>query len=233
MPLTPRAFGDRGRKRAVKLGVDPERLPPGQSPTVKWPVLTVGPAPRPALDTWSLAVYGEVEEPFALRWDELMALPQVDQISDLHCVTRWSKFDVPLRGVRVRELLERARPRPSATHALVHSFGGYSTNVPLDALRDDDVLIAHTAYGAPLPEEHGGPARLLVPSRYLWKSAKWVQSIELLDHDEPGFWERNGYHNVGDPWREERTHQDPFAFRSMRRRVREGGRSVGAGTAER
>ena len=222
MPLTPRAFGDRGRKRAVKLGLDPERLPPGQSPTVKWPVLTVGPTPRPALETWSLAIYGDVDEPFALRWDELTALPQVDQCSDLHCVTRWSKFGVPLRGVRVRELLERARPRPAATHALVHAFGGYSTNLPLDALRDDDVLIAHSAYGAPLAEEHGGPARLLVPSRYLWKSAKWVQSIEVLDHDEPGFWERNGYHNDGDPWREERTHEDPVAFRSLRRRAREG-----------
>jgi DMSO/TMAO reductase YedYZ molybdopterin-dependent catalytic subunit len=222
MALTPRVFGDRGRKRAVKLGLDPERLPPGQSPTVKWPVLTAGPTPRIALDSWSLAFYGEVEAPFALRWDELMALPQVEQSSDLHCVTRWSKFDVPLRGVRVRELLERARPRPAATHALVHSFGGYTTNLPLDALRDDDVLIAHTAGGAPLAEEHGGPARLLVPSRYLWKSAKWVQSIEVMDHDEPGFWERNGYHNDGDPWREERTHEDPFAFRSMRRRAREG-----------
>jgi DMSO/TMAO reductase YedYZ molybdopterin-dependent catalytic subunit len=136
-------------------------------------------------------------------------------------VTRWSKFDVALRGVLVRELLERARPRATATHALVHCFGGYSTNLPLEALRGDDVLIAHTAGGAPLEREHGGPARLLVPSRYLWKSAKWVQSIEVMDHDEPGFWERNGYHNDGDPWREERTHADPYAFRAMRRRARE------------
>jgi DMSO/TMAO reductase YedYZ molybdopterin-dependent catalytic subunit len=218
--ITPRAFGDRGRRRAIKLGIDPDRLPPGQSPTVKWPVLTVGPAPRVDLASWSLALYGEVAAPYALRWDELQALPQVEQVSDLHCVTRWSKFDVALGGVRVRELLERARPRPSATHALVHCFGGYSTNLPLEALRDDDVLIAHTAEGAPLAREHGGPARLLVPSRYLWKSAKWVQSIEVLDHDEPGFWERNGYHNDGDPWREERTHADPYAFRSLRRRVR-------------
>ena len=220
MKLTPSVFGDRGRRRAEKLGIDPDRLPPGQSPTLKWPVLTVGPTPRVDLATWSLAFYGEVDAPYALRWDELQALPQVEQTSDLHCVTRWSKFDVMLAGVRVRDLLERARPRPGATHALVHSYGGYSTNLPLEALRDDDVLIAHRVAGAPLEAEHGGPARLLVPSRYLWKSAKWVQSIELLDHDEPGFWERNGYHNDGDPWTEQRTHEDPFAFRALRRRAR-------------
>jgi DMSO/TMAO reductase YedYZ molybdopterin-dependent catalytic subunit len=218
--LTSKAFGDRGRRRAAKLGIDPDRLPPGQSPTVKWPVLTVGPEPEVDLERWSLSFYGEVDEPYALRWDELLALPQVEQVSDLHCVTRWSKFAVRLGGVRVRDLLERARPRAGATHALVHCFGGYSTNLPLDALRDDDVLICHVADGRPLEAEHGGPARLLVPSRYLWKSAKWVQSIEVMDHDEAGFWERNGYHNDGDPWREERTHEDPLAFRALRRRAR-------------
>jgi DMSO/TMAO reductase YedYZ molybdopterin-dependent catalytic subunit len=218
--LTPSVFGDRGRKRAAKLGIDPARLPPGQSPTLKWPVLTVGPEAEVALDAWSLAFYGEVEEPYALRWDELQALEQVEQVSDLHCVTRWSRFDQALTGVRVRDLLERARPRPGATHALIHSYGGYSTNLPLEALGDDDVLIAHRAGGEPLAREHGGPARLLVPSRYLWKSAKWVQSIEVMDHDEPGYWERNGYHNDGDPWTEQRTHEDPYAFRTMRRRAR-------------
>jgi len=220
MKLTPAVFGDRGRRRAEKLGIDPARLPPGQSPTVKWPVLTVGPAPQVALETWSLSFYGEVDHPYALRWDELQALEQVEHVSDLHCVTRWSRFDQQLTGIRVRELLDRAQPRPGATHALVHCYGGYSTNLPLAALRDDDVLIAHRADGEPLPREHGGPARLLVPSRYLWKSAKWVQSVELLDHDEPGFWERNGYHNDGDPWTEQRTHEDPFAFRTLRRRTR-------------
>jgi DMSO/TMAO reductase YedYZ molybdopterin-dependent catalytic subunit len=213
-------FGDRGRKRAEKLGIDPARLPPGQSPTVKWPVLTVGPEPEVALEAWSLAVYGAVEEPYALRWDELQALPQARQVSDLHCVTRWSKFDVALEGVRVRDLLARARPAATATHALVHAYGGYSTNLPLAALRDEDVLIAHRAEGAPLAREHGGPARLVVPSRYLWKSAKWVQSIEVREGDEPGFWERNGYHNDGDPWLEQRTHADPLAFRTLRRRAR-------------
>ncbi|HWH94794.1 MAG TPA: sulfite oxidase-like oxidoreductase [Baekduia sp.] len=208
MKLTSSVFGDRGRKRAVKLGIDPARLPPGQSPTVKWPVLTVGPSPEIDVASWSLSFYGEVEEPYALRWDELMGSEQVAQVSDLHCVTRWSRFDMEVTGVRVRELLERARPRPGATHALIHSYGGYSTNLPLEALRDDDVLIATHADGAPLAREHGGPARLLVPSRYLWKSAKWVQSIEVMDDDEPGFWERNGYHDRGDPWREQRYQGD-------------------------
>ena len=220
MKLTPSVFGDRGRRRAEKLGIDPRRLPPGQSPTQKWPVLTVGPTPDVDLGAWSLAFYGEVLAPYALRWDELTALPQVEQISDLHCVTRWSRFDQVLAGVRMRDLLSRAQPTSSATHVLVHAYGGYSTNLPLAALYDDDVLIVHRADDAPLPREHGGPARLLVPSRYLWKSAKWVQSFELLDHDEPGFWERNGYHNDGDPWTEQRTHEDPMAFRTMRRQAR-------------
>ncbi|HET6507476.1 MAG TPA: sulfite oxidase-like oxidoreductase [Baekduia sp.] len=218
--LTSKLFGERGRKRAIKLGLDPDRLPPGQSPTVKWPVLTVGPTPEVDTARWSLAFYGEVDHPYALRWEELAELERVSQVSDLHCVTRWSRFDQELSGFRVAPLLERAAPRPSATHALIHCYGGYSTNLPLSALRDEDVLIATHAGGAPLQREHGGPARLLVPSRYLWKSAKWVQSIELMDHDEPGFWERNGYHNDGDPWTEQRTHEDPYAFRAMRRRAR-------------
>jgi DMSO/TMAO reductase YedYZ molybdopterin-dependent catalytic subunit len=219
-PLTPRVFGERGRKRAAKLGIDPERLPPGQSPTVKFPVLTIGAEPDVPAATWSLSIHGEVDAPYALRWEELLAQPQVEQVVDLHCVTRWSQFDMRWSGVRVRELLERARPRASATHALVHAHGGYTTNLPLAALQGDDVLIAHTYDGAPLTREHGGPARLLVPSRYLWKSAKWVSAIELLDHDEPGIWEQNGYHNDGDPWREERHGADPSAFRAARRAVR-------------
>ena len=127
------------------------------------------------LDGWALSVHGEAERPFALDWEELMALEQVDVTCDIHCVTRWSKFDTRWRGVRVRTLLERARPRPGATHVMVHSHGGYTTNVPLDALLDDDVLVAHSFDGAPLEPDHGGPARLLVPSRYFWKSAKFVR----------------------------------------------------------
>jgi len=219
--MTPRLWGERGLRRAVKLGLDPARLPPGQSPTTKFPVLTVGPNAQVATERWALSVHGKVDAPFALRWDELMALEQVDVTCDIHCVTRWSKFDTRWRGVRVRTLLEAARPRPAATHVMVHSHGGYTTNVPLEALLDDDVLIAHTFDGEPLEPDHGGPARLLLPSRYFWKSAKFVSALELMAGDRPGFWERNGYHNDGDPWREERHSVDTRTARGLRRSARE------------
>ncbi len=202
--ITSRMYTERGRRRAAKLGIPVDRLPPGQSPTLKFPILQIWRAPRLDLATWSLSVHGEVEAPYALTWDELLALPQAQQTSDLHCVTRWSKFDTRWTGVPVRALIERARPTARATHVMVHGHDGYTTNLPLGALLDDDVLIAHHYEGQPLEREHGGPARLLVPKRYLWKSAKWVSALELLDHDQPGVWERNGYHNEGDPWREER-----------------------------
>ncbi len=202
--ITSQEFGDRGRRRAVKLGIDPERVPPGQSPTQKWPVLTIGEQPRVSTDAWSVEVRGAVEEPFAVRWDELLALEQVTVTRDIHCVTRWSLFDAPFTGVRVTDLLARARPLPAATHVMAHSFGGYTTNLPLADLLTDDVLIAHRHADEPLAAEHGGPARLLVASRYFWKSAKWICALELLEGDAPGFWEDNGYHAIGDPWREER-----------------------------
>lgn len=220
MPITPRAFGERGRRRAQRLGIDPARLPPGQSPTEKFPVMTIGATPDLDTATWSFSVHGLVAEPFALRWEALLALPQVELTTDLHCVTRWSKFGTTWAGVRVADLLARARPRPGATHVLVHAHGGYTTNLPLDALTGDDALIAHTFDGRPLERDHGGPARLLVPRRYLWKSAKWVSAIELLDHDEPGLWERNGYHNDGDPWAEERHAADQWSVRQVQRRLR-------------
>ena len=216
VPITPRIWAERGRRRALRLGIDPDRLPPGQSPTTKFPVLTVGRTPRVAPEDFSLELLGEVQRPFALGWDELLAAPQVEQVVDVHCVTRWSQFGMAWRGVLLRDLIERAAPTERATHAMVHAHGDYTTNLPLEALLDDDVLIAHTLDGAPLAREHGGPARLLVPRRYLWKSAKWVSAIELLDHDEPGIWERNGYHNEGDPWREERRSSLPFV--ALRRR---------------
>ena len=204
MPITARGWAERGRRRAETLGIPPERLPPGQSPTEKFPVLTVGATPRVGLGTWRLEVRGEVEAPFALSWDELLALPQVEVACDVHCVTRWSKFDTRWRGVRVRELLERARPTPAATHVLVHAHGGYTTNLPVVALRDDDVLVAHTYDGKPLEHDHGAPLRLLVPKRYFWKSAKFVRRLEVLTEDRQGFWELNGYHNDADPWTEQR-----------------------------
>ena len=146
-----------------------------------------------------------------------MALEQVDVTCDIHCVTRWSKLDTRWRGVRVRTLLERARPRPGATHVMAHSHGGYTTNVPLDALLDDDVLVAHSYDGAPLEPDHGAPPRLLVPRRYFWKSAKFLRALELMAEDRPGFWEDNGYHNDGDPWREQRHSVNLYTARGLRR----------------
>ncbi|HEX8205405.1 MAG TPA: sulfite oxidase-like oxidoreductase [Solirubrobacteraceae bacterium] len=180
------------------------RIPPGQYVTERFPVLTYGPNPPFDLETWSLSVDGEVEAPFALRWDELLALPQHELTTDIHCVTRWSKLDTTWRGVRVRDLLERARVKPTGTHVLAHSDGGYTTNLPVSALLDDDVLVAHTYAGEPLEHDHGAPARLLVPKRYFWKSAKFLRRLEVLTEDRQGFWELNGYHNDADPWEEQR-----------------------------
>ena len=204
MGITSKMIAARGRKQADKLGIDPARVPPGQYLTERFPVLTYGRNPKYDLKTWSLAVDGEVESPFALSWDELLALPQHEITVDIHCVTRWSKLDTTWRGVRVRDLLERAGVKPGGTHVLVHSDGGYTTNLPVPALLDDEVLIAHTYAGEPLEDDHGAPARLLVPKRYFWKSAKFVRRLEVLTEDRQGFWELNGYHNDADPWTEQR-----------------------------
>jgi DMSO/TMAO reductase YedYZ molybdopterin-dependent catalytic subunit len=204
MGITSKMIAARGRRQAQSLGVDPARIPPGQYVTERFPVLTYGPNPAYDLTTWSLSVDGEVEAPFALGWEELQALPQQEVTVDIHCVTRWSKLDTTWRGVRVRDLLDRARVKPSGTHVLVHSDGGYTTNLPLGALLDDEVMIAHTYAGEPLEHDHGAPARLLVPKRYFWKSAKFVRRLEILPEDRQGFWELNGYHNDADPWQEQR-----------------------------
>jgi DMSO/TMAO reductase YedYZ molybdopterin-dependent catalytic subunit len=180
------------------------RTPPGQYLTDKFPVLHYGTVPDVDLATWDFRVFGLVETPLTLNWDQVRALPRRQQVVDVHCVTRWSKLDTTWEGVPVRVLLDRAGVRPEATHALVHAEQGYTTNLPLAALYDDDVMLADTYEGRPLDPEHGYPLRLLVPKRYFWKSAKWVRGIELLDRDERGFWERYGYHNDADPWREER-----------------------------
>jgi DMSO/TMAO reductase YedYZ molybdopterin-dependent catalytic subunit len=220
MPITPKMFGDRGKRRAVSLGIDPDRLPPGQSPTIKWPVLTVGSTPSVATDRWILSVDGAVEAPYVLNWQQLRGEPVTGWTGDIHCVTRWSRFGMNWRGVDVRALLERARPAADATHLLAHCYGGYTTNLPLSDVLERPALIAYEADGEALEPEHGGPARLLVPHLYLWKSAKWIQRLQLLDHDELGFWERNGYHHRGDPWRQERYSVDDYVARATRREVR-------------
>jgi DMSO/TMAO reductase YedYZ molybdopterin-dependent catalytic subunit len=202
--ITSRILAARGRRQAEKLGIDPNRVPPGQYLTEGFPVLTVGPNPDYDLSTWDFQIYGEVEDELQLSWDELLGLPQKDVVTDIHCVTRWSKLDTAWRGVAVSDLLERAGIKPRGKYVMAYSDGGYTTNLPLEAVLDDDVLLAHTYDGEPLEHDHGGPLRLLVPKRYFWKSAKFVRKLEVMSEDRMGFWELNGYHNDADPWKEQR-----------------------------
>ncbi len=180
------------------------RLPANQRLAKRWPVLTYGKTPHIDEDTWRLRVFGEVEQPVVLTWADVMAMPQVEVLADMHCVTRWSKLDNRWHGIPIHALLDRVNPKATARFVMVHAYGDYTTNLPLDVLDDEDVLLAHSHNGEPLTREHGGPLRLVVPKRYAWKSAKWVEAFEFMPHDKPGFWERNGYHNDGDPWKEER-----------------------------
>jgi DMSO/TMAO reductase YedYZ molybdopterin-dependent catalytic subunit len=204
MAITSKMLSARGRKQAEKLGIDPSRVPPGQYLTERFPVLTVGPNPRFDLGTWDLTVFGEVERDLRLDWGQLMAMPQHDVVVDIHCVTRWSKLDTAWRGVRVRDVLEQAGVKPSGTHLMAYSDGGYTTNMPLDVVMEDEVLLAHQYAGQPLEKDHGAPLRLLVPKRYFWKSAKFLRKLEVMSEDRMGFWELNGYHNDADPWQEQR-----------------------------
>jgi DMSO/TMAO reductase YedYZ molybdopterin-dependent catalytic subunit len=173
-----------------------------------WPVLTAEATPRIDTANWSMTVDGLVENSATWSWDEIQRLPQSTYVGDIHCVTAWSKFDVTFRGVSVDELLAAARPLPEARFVMAHSSTGYTTNLPLADVSDGKAWIAWEAGGQPLPRQHGGPARLLVPHLYLWKSAKWVSRLELMPEDRPGFWEQNGYHDRGDPWREQRYRGD-------------------------
>jgi DMSO/TMAO reductase YedYZ molybdopterin-dependent catalytic subunit len=197
-------FRGRAERKVAEAGYDPARLPPGQYLTHKWPVLHAGSVPRADLATWDFRVFGDVEEPLRLDWDELQRLPSTEVTIDIHCVTRWSRFDTTFRGVEWRELAALVRPKPSARFVLAHAEQGFTANVPLEALEDEKALIAYEANGEPLAPEHGWPLRLVIPSRYFWKSAKWLRGVELLPQDQPGFWERYGYHNDADYWKEER-----------------------------
>jgi len=197
-------FEGNDRKQQERKMKQEGRLPPGQSLTLKWPVLHYGSVPRFEPSTWDFRVSGLVENPIRLTWNEFNALPRVQRNSDFHCVTRWSRFDNRWDGVAVQELLGRSHPLPSASHVLVHAEQGFTANVPLADLDRVDVLLATHHDGEPLPADHGFPLRLIVPHLYAWKSVKWVRSLELLDHDQPGFWEQNGYHMYGDPWKEQR-----------------------------
>ena len=197
-------FRSKAEQKVADAGYDPARLPPGQYLTEKWPVLHAGSVPEADLSTWDFKVFGQVEEPITLTWEELRALPSTEITIDIHCVTRWSRFDTSFRGVRWAELAKLAKPRPSARYVVAHAEQGFTANVPLEALEDENALIAYEADGEPLTPDHGWPLRLVIPSRYFWKSAKWLRGLELLDEDQPGFWERYGYHNDADYWKEER-----------------------------
>jgi DMSO/TMAO reductase YedYZ molybdopterin-dependent catalytic subunit len=197
-------FRSRAMRKVEEAGYDPNRLPPGQYLTEKWPVLHAGTVPNTDLATWDFRVFGEVESPLTLSWDEFTALPTREITTDIHCVTRWSRFDTSFRGVHWSELAKVVKPKPSARYVLAHAEQDFTANVPLAALEEEEALLAYEADGEPLTPEHGWPLRLVIPKRYFWKSAKWLRGIELLDHDEPGFWERLGYHNEADYWKEER-----------------------------
>jgi DMSO/TMAO reductase YedYZ molybdopterin-dependent catalytic subunit len=197
-------FRSRAEKKVADAGYDPSRLPPGQYLTEKWPVLHAGSVPDTDLATWDFRVFGEVESPLTLSWDDLQALPSKEIELDIHCVTRWSRFDARFRGVHWSELARLVLPKPEGRYVVAHAEQGFTANVPLRALADENALIAYEADGEPLTPDHGWPLRLVIPTKYFWKSAKWLRGIELVDHDQPGFWERYGYHNEADYWKEER-----------------------------
>jgi len=201
--MTPISRGFRGRPRR---DVDPARIPPGQYTVEDFPVLSAGPTPRTQLRDWSFTIDGAIEEPRSWSWEEFTALASETFTVDIHCVTKWSKLGTSWTGVSVDTLLAGART--DGAYASAWSDGGYTTNVPLADLTGGRAWVVHSFDGAPLEPEHGGPARLLVPHLYFWKSAKWVRGLRLTVEDEPGFWEEAGYHNRGDPWLEQRFWND-------------------------
>jgi DMSO/TMAO reductase YedYZ molybdopterin-dependent catalytic subunit len=201
--MSPISRGFRGRRRPV---ADPARLPPGQYAESGFPVLAAGPTPHATLDEWTFLISGEVGEPVSWTWEEFLALPAETPTVDIHCVTKWSKFDTVWKGVSVDTLLGDVVSE--AAYLTAWSDGGYTTNLPLADVTGGKAWVAYEYDGAPLEPDHGGPARLLVPHLYFWKSAKWVRGLTLTLDDQPGFWETYGYHNRGDPWLEQRYQGD-------------------------
>jgi DMSO/TMAO reductase YedYZ molybdopterin-dependent catalytic subunit len=180
------------------------RLPPGQHLVKNWPILDLGQTPNVAREVWRLDITGVVEFPTSWTWHDLISAPQTHKVSDIHCVTSWSRYDNNWDGVTTHDLMEAVQPKPEATHVLLTSNDGYTTNLSLEDFSSPEALLVHSWEGQPLPLDHGGPVRLVVPRLYFWKSAKWLRRIEFATADHPGFWEVRGYHNHGDPWREER-----------------------------
>ena len=194
-----------------------QRVPPGQRLTQKWPVLTYGATPRFDPRTWTFRCFGLVEREVRWTWEEFLKLPRVEITSDVHCVTQWSLLDNRWEGVHIREVLQHVRVKPEAVAVMVHADPDYTTNVALQDLLDDDVLLALKRNGQDIEPDHGGPCRLVIPKLYFWKSAKWVRGLEFLDVNPPGFWEMNGYHMHADPWQEERySDQETRAMQQMR-----------------
>lgn len=186
------------------------RLPPGQSLTLDFPVLHYGGIPQFNPETWDMRVFGLVDQEMRWNWQEFQALPTVKIATDIHCVTRWSKFDTEWEGILFRDFVKLFGVKPEAKYVIAHCDGDYTTNTPLNIMYDDDVLLAYKFNGQYLAPEHGFPVRTLVPKRYFWKSAKWLRALEFSPVDKPGFWEQAGYHNEGDPWREERMQRRGF-----------------------
>lgn len=201
-------FSGNERREKEREMKDNGRLPPGQSLTLKWPVLHYGSVPRFDPAKWDFRLWGAVEKPVRLTWEQFSSLPRVHKTSDFHCVTRWSRFDNEWDGVAFHDVLKLVQLKPEAKHILIHAEQGFTANVPLDDLTRDDVLFATHHDGEPLSPEHGFPLRLIVPHLYAWKSVKWVRGLEFLDHDAAGFWEQNGYHMYGDPFKEQRFDRD-------------------------
>jgi DMSO/TMAO reductase YedYZ molybdopterin-dependent catalytic subunit len=200
----------------------PDRIPPGQYATDKWPVLSYGDTPRIAPERWTFRITGLVEAEKTLSWKDFQALPRVRVHADFHCVTRFSTLDNDWEGVATAEVIRQARVDPEASHVMVHCYGGYTTNLPLEDFLSERALFVDRRNGEPLPLDHGGPLRLIVPHLYAWKSAKWVSGIELMAEDRRGFWEENGYHTYGDPWKEERfSSQETREAYQVRRRAKE------------
>ena len=199
------AWAKSGRLLTGKRGEPArDRLPPGQRLVKNWPVLDLGVQPNIPLEKWMLVIDGLVENPVRWSWAEFQNQPQARAVSDIHCVTAWSRFDNRWTGVSAKHIIATVRPKADANHVIFHSFDTYTTNVTLGAFDDEDVLLAHSWEDAPLTREHGGPVRVVIPKLYFWKSAKWLKRIEFVDERKPGFWETRGYHDNGNPWDEER-----------------------------
>jgi DMSO/TMAO reductase YedYZ molybdopterin-dependent catalytic subunit len=209
LTLSKRRWAEQGKFLTGKISrPETDRLPPGQHLVTNWPVLDLGRQPRIPQAEWTLQIVGGVENPVKLDWDAFHRLPQSRKLSDIHCVTTWSRYDNRWRGVSTHDLLDLVMPRPEANFVMLTSYDGYTTNLPLADFASEDGILATAWEGEPLTRDHGGPLRLVIPHLYFWKSAKWLRRIEFLVGDQAGFWEKNGYHMLGDPWREQRYSND-------------------------